>query len=118
MIARETPEGQQSPSPACSRRLARRSRKCDECPYKGRVSDLPDAELSHALTIPNQDFSCHMDDGPMGFGDTSCRGHWEASQLARKRGLPAVEMSEEDFAENADVMASLPRASADTPTKH
>ena len=67
----------------------RRAKKCDECPYKGRVSQLKDAELSNALSIPNQDFPCHVDD-IFGTGDTTCRGHWEASQCARKKGLPAV----------------------------
>jgi hypothetical protein len=62
----------------------------------GKVSKLPDEELSHALSISNQEFPCHLDD-LYGAGETSCRGHWEACQLAKKKGLPPVELPEDYF---------------------
>lgn len=65
--------------------LKRRTRKCETCPYLKHPRTLTAQELKEAAEINNQDFPCHTDDGYAGNGETSCRGHWEASRYAKRK---------------------------------
>ncbi len=62
----------------CVQRLVRRRSMCEECPFRGK-----DRATQIAMALVDG-FSCHMEDGPEGIGESAsgiqCRGHWEAKR--------------------------------------
>lgn len=55
--------------------MKRAARMCKSCPFRG----IDESERSKWAVVEPENWPCHTEH-PMGWGDTQCRGHFEAQR--------------------------------------